>query len=184
MQRRLYDVSLAHVAVFKFSFKEKWHDYRRSFISSALPGYCSEMGVSPEAALERPRARSILENLTKSAASRRPPQIYHSAKWENTEPVDADALIHVPMLFKKNCVAFTPWDFIFRSAMTNHISKIVLFNRRCVDLAQRELAYASTFKAELDVKFSETRTVHVDSYWKQSDFIRGSTLQTCRRYAT
>lgn len=64
--------------------------------------------------------------------------------------------------------------------MDNKISTVVFTDRFLVFHVQSKHPYSSTFAADSDVKFPETRTVDIARYLQVSEVISGWSPQTCR----
>lgn len=96
---------------------------------------------------------------------------------------NADDLMRVSLVLKRNGLVLTPRGITFLSAMQNKISSIALTGQEFVDHIQSVTTYASTFVAECDIKLSEARTVDLARDLQTSDSIPGLSLQICCRCA-
>lgn len=91
--------------------------------------------------------------------------------------------LRAALLSSTTPAAFTPCEKFFRSPLINIIT--VLFSKRhCfVKHMLSILSYTFIIGKNSRDEFSGARTVDIASDWQSLDFIPGSNLQSCKRYA-
>lgn len=174
-------INRAHVSFLKSSIERPGYAYTSTLIAFTVPGGSSTKYESQKAPRKGPPPKRTLKTLSKTLLIDGHHRCFALQNLAAKNRWNADNLVRVSSEFRKNRIALMSRELVFYSSLANKTSTIALTDRRFVVHVQSMLASTSTFKGNCVSRFSETRTAEKTRELQNSEFISGTSLQTCRR---